>query len=77
MPIFHPRQIVFVTRLPEEYRLLVLQTRAAHHQFVYSKEATLKAMKELLDAMPMIDNGGTLNLGIYFKSYFCYNLLTC
>lgn len=53
-PIFHPRKIVIVTSLPEEYRLLVLQTRAAHHRFIHNKEATLKAMKELLDTMPMI-----------------------
>ena len=50
-PIFHPKQIVFITSLPEEYGQLIQQTKAAHHRFVFSKEATLKAMKELLDSL--------------------------
>lgn len=52
-PIFHPKQIVFVTSLPEEYGQLIIQTKAPHHRFVFNKEATLKAMKELLSSMPM------------------------
>ena len=52
-PIFHPKQIVFVTSLPVEYGQLIQQTKAAHHRFVFNKEATLKAMKELLSSMPM------------------------
>ena len=50
-PIFHPRQIVFVTSLPEEYGLLFLLTKAAKHRFVHNKEATLSAMKGLLASM--------------------------
>lgn len=51
-PIFNPKQIVFVTSLPEEYGLLFLLTKAADHRFVHNKEATIKAMKELLNSMP-------------------------
>ena len=51
-PIFHPRQIVFVTNLPEECRLLLPQTRAAHHRFIFDKDATAKAMQGLLSRMP-------------------------
>lgn len=50
-PIFHPRQIVFVTSLPEEYSQLFLQTKAAHHRFVHNQEATRKAMKGFLDSL--------------------------
>ena len=50
-PIFHPRQIVFFTSLPEEYGQLFLQTKAAHHQFVHNQEATRKAMKGFLDSL--------------------------
>jgi hypothetical protein len=50
-PIFHPRQIVFVTSLPEEYGQLFLQTKAAHHQFVHHQEATREAMKGFLDSL--------------------------
>lgn len=50
-PIFHPKQIVFVTSLPEEFGLLFLLTKAASHRFVHNKEATLKAMKEFLNSM--------------------------
>ena len=50
-PIFHPRQIVFVTNLPEEYDKLFKQTQAANHRFVYNKEATTKAMKGLLSSI--------------------------
>jgi hypothetical protein len=50
-PLFHPKQIVFVTNLPEEYDKLFKQTQAAHHRFVYNKEATAKAMKGLLSSM--------------------------
>jgi len=32
-PIFHPKQIVFFTNLPEEYAHLIKQTKAAHHRF--------------------------------------------
>jgi len=50
-PIFHPRQIVFVTSLPEEYDQLFMKTKASNHRFVYNREATLKAMKQLLSEM--------------------------
>ena len=51
-PISHPRQIVFVTNLHEEYGQLFLQTKVAHqHRFVHNKEATRKAMKGLLDSL--------------------------
>jgi hypothetical protein len=52
-PMFNPWQIVFVTSLPEEYGQLLVQTKAARHRFVHSKEVTLKAMNELLGGMPM------------------------
>lgn len=51
-PIFHPRQIVFITNLPEECGLLLPQTQAAHHRFIYDKDATAKAMQGLLSRMP-------------------------
>ena len=47
-PIFHPKQIVFVTNLPDEYGQFIQQTKAAHHRFIYNKEATAKEMKEFL-----------------------------
>jgi hypothetical protein len=50
-PIFHPRQIIFITSLPEGYSQLFLQTKAAHHRFVHNREATLKAMKDLLGSL--------------------------
>ena len=50
-PVFHPKQIVFVTNLPEEYGQLFQQTKMAHHRFIYNKEATTKAMGRLLDTM--------------------------
>lgn len=50
-PIFHPKQIIFVTSLPEEYGQFFIKTKAAHHRFVYNREATLKAMKVLLDSL--------------------------
>ncbi|HEY3373031.1 MAG TPA: hypothetical protein VGK10_19430 [Prolixibacteraceae bacterium] len=51
-PIFHPKQIVFITSLPEEeYGQLFMKTKAAHHRFVYNREATLNAMKELLGSL--------------------------
>ena len=50
-PISHPRQIVFVTNLHEEYGQLFLQTKAAHHRFVHNQEATRKAMKGFLDSL--------------------------
>jgi hypothetical protein len=49
--IFHPKQIVFVTNLPEEYEELIQQTKAARHRFIFNKEATLKAMHGLLSTM--------------------------
>jgi hypothetical protein len=49
--IFHPKQIVFVTNLPEEYAELIQQTKAARHRFVFNKEVTLKAMHPLLSRM--------------------------
>ena len=51
-PIFHPRQIVFVTNLPEECGLLLPQTQAAHHRFIFDKDVTAKAMQGLLSRMP-------------------------
>ncbi len=50
-PIFHPKQIVFVTNLPEEHNQLIQQTKASHHRFIYNKEVTKKAMKGLLDTI--------------------------
>ena len=50
-PIFHPKQIVFVTNLPEGYSSLIQQTKAAHHKFIYNKEGTAKAMQGLLSNM--------------------------
>jgi len=50
-PIFHPKQIVFVTNLPEEYLPLIQQTKAAHHRFIYNKEATAKAMEGFLSSL--------------------------
>jgi hypothetical protein len=50
-PIFHPKQILFVTNLSEEYKPLFKQTNAAHHRFVFNTEATAKAMKVLLNSM--------------------------
>ena len=50
-PISHPKQIVFFTSLPEEYGQLFLQTKAAHHRFVHTPEATRKAMKGFLDSL--------------------------
>lgn len=50
-PLFHPKQITFVTNLPEEYGQLIQQTKAAHHRIIYNKEATAKAMKGLLSSM--------------------------
>ncbi len=49
--IFHPKQIVFVTNLPEEYAELIQQTKAARHRFIFNKEATVKAMHGLLSKM--------------------------
>ncbi len=49
--VFHPKQIVFVTNLPEEYAGLIQQTKAARHRFIYNKEATAKAMHGLLSKM--------------------------
>lgn len=51
-PIFHPKQIVFVTNLSEEYEELLKQTKAARHRFVFNKEVTLKAMHPLLSKLP-------------------------
>lgn len=51
-PIFHPRQIIFITNLPEECGLLLPQTKAAHHRFIYDKDSTAKAMQNLLSRMP-------------------------
>jgi hypothetical protein len=50
-PIFHPKQIIFVTNLPEEYGQLIKQTKAAHHRFIYNKEVTAKAMERLLSSI--------------------------
>ncbi len=50
-PIIHPKQISFVTNLPEEYNILFLQTKAARHRFKFDKEATAKAMKGFLDTL--------------------------
>jgi hypothetical protein len=50
-PIFHPKQIVFVTNLPEEYAPLIQQTKAAHHRFIYNKETTSKAMEGFLSSL--------------------------
>jgi hypothetical protein len=50
-PMFHPKQIVFVTNLPEGYSPLIQQTKAAHHQFIYDNQTTAKAMKELFSNM--------------------------
>ncbi|MBN2820074.1 MAG: hypothetical protein JXP36_13945 [Bacteroidales bacterium] len=49
--VFHPKQIVFVTNLPEEYAERIKQTKAARHRFIYNKEATAKAMSGLLSKM--------------------------
>jgi hypothetical protein len=51
-PIFHPRQIIFITNLPEECGLLLPQTQAAHHRFIFDKDVTAKAMQGLLSRMP-------------------------
>jgi hypothetical protein len=51
-PIFHPRQIVFVTSLSIECDQLLKRSIAGSHRFVYNKEVTVKAMKELLGGMP-------------------------
>lgn len=51
-PIFHPRQIIFVTNLPEECGLLLPQTKAAHHRFIFDKDATDKAIQGLLSHKP-------------------------
>jgi hypothetical protein len=51
-PLFHPKQIVFVTNLSEEYEPLFKQTKASHHMFVFNKEATARAMEVLLKGMP-------------------------
>ena len=50
-PIFHPKQIIFVTNLPEEYAQLIQQTKVAHHRFIYNKEATAKAMEGFLNSL--------------------------
>ena len=50
-PLSHPKQIVFVTNLPEKYEQLIKQTKAAHHRFVFNKQATNNAMKELFRLM--------------------------
>jgi hypothetical protein len=50
-PLFHPKQILFVTNLSEEYEPLLKQTKAAHHRFVFNNEATAKAMGVLLSSM--------------------------
>jgi len=50
-PMFHPKQIVFVTNLPEEYEQLFKQTKASHHKFIFNKEATDKAMKGFLHSL--------------------------
>lgn len=50
-PIFHPKQIVFVTNLPEEYEQLIQQTKAVNHRFIYNKEATTKAMNGFLSSL--------------------------
>jgi hypothetical protein len=50
-PIFHHRIIIFVTNIPEEIKSLLLQTKAAHHRFIFDKEATTKAMHEFLSGL--------------------------
>jgi hypothetical protein len=49
--VIHPKQITFVTNLPEEYSNLFQQTKAVHHRFKFNKEATTKAMKSLLSTL--------------------------
>ncbi len=39
------------TNLSLEHDHLIQQTKAKHHRFVYNKELTQKAVKELLDSM--------------------------
>jgi hypothetical protein len=43
--------MVFVSNIPEKDEQLIQQTKAAHHRFVFNKEATEKAMKELFSHM--------------------------
>jgi hypothetical protein len=50
-PMFHPKKIMFVTNLSQEYENLFKQTQAAQHRFVFNKEVTAKAMKGLLGSM--------------------------
>lgn len=50
-PFKHPKQIVFVTNLPEEFESLIQQTKATHHRFVFNPEVTKKAMKGLFSHM--------------------------
>ena len=51
-PLYHPKQIVFVTSLPIEFDGVLKKSIAKHHWFIYNKSATLNAMSELLEAIP-------------------------
>lgn len=50
-PKINPKQIVFITSLPEEYGVLFLLTKAANHKFIHDKDATIKGMKGFLSSM--------------------------
>ena len=50
-PLVHPKQIEFVTNLPEEYSNIFQQTKAANHRFKVNKKATANAMKGLLSTL--------------------------
>ncbi len=50
-PLVHPKQITFVTSLPEEHTCLFQQTKVAQHRFKFDMEAKDKAMKGLLSTI--------------------------
>jgi hypothetical protein len=51
-PLFHPKHIVFITNISEEFEPLFKQTKASHHKFIFNKEATASGMEVLLKGMP-------------------------
>lgn len=51
-PIFHSRQITFITNIPVDFEdIIKLSKTAKHHRFIFNKQATEKAFEPLIKGL--------------------------
>jgi len=48
-PPFHPKSIIFVTNIPEEYHEMMKLSKISEHRFVFDRNDTIAALKDFFE----------------------------